>query len=353
MIFKYWKKLSSVIFLVFVTFTSSAFAMSDAIRRDHDNECALYMCVPGGFISDSCRVPHQRFIERLTDINWKGGYNYTPLPNYLFCKSDENEENTIVNNAYAQVGQIAPTAMQKASTIDYVWRVDARVPEHKECRGWTTAYICTNGKNPNKEYSSRELAERKCSTNDQINYQSSSNVKKIVYCSSWETIPKHFVENTLCTIGYGPEYTSDDDDNFSYGRPNYKSSSTFKYDDKHQKVDSYNSPKWCDRSLATVGVTLDGKLYGQFFRENEDDDSVGDSSNLPELSEDDLSFGKDLQAVLDDPNATDEEKRVALETLKQHAGSLLDEGNSQKDQMSDFGSYDDMLQDSDELEHRQ
>lgn len=134
MIFKYWKKLSSVIFLVFVTFTSSAFAMSDAIRRDHDNECALYMCVPGGFISDSCRVPHQRFIERLTDINWKGGYNYTPLPNYLFCKSDENEENTIANNAYAQVGQIAPTAMQKASTIDYVWRVDARVPEHKECR---------------------------------------------------------------------------------------------------------------------------------------------------------------------------------------------------------------------------
>lgn len=32
---------------------------------------------------------------------------------------------------------------------------------------------------------------------------------------------------------------------------------------------------------------------------------------------------------------------------------MLDEGNSQKDQMSDFGSYDDMLQDSDELEHRQ
>ena len=42
--------------------TTSAFAISDGIRRDKDNECALYLCVPGGFISDSCRVPHKRFI---------------------------------------------------------------------------------------------------------------------------------------------------------------------------------------------------------------------------------------------------------------------------------------------------
>ena len=66
-----------------------------------------------------------------------------------------------------------------------------------------------------------------------------------------------------------------------------------------------------------------------------------------------MAFGNDLQSVLDDPHATDEEKRAALDALKQHAGSMLDEGNSQKDQMSDFGSYDVMLQDSDELEHRQ
>ena len=318
--------------------TTSAFAISDGIRRDKDNECALYLCVPGGFISDSCRVPHKRFIERITDINWKGGYNYTPLPNYLFCKSDENEENNIVNNAYAQVNQPVPEAMQKAATINYVWRVDARIPEHKECRGWTTAYVCTNG-DDSTEYSSRELAERKCSRSQSSNY-----VKKITYCSSWETIPKHFVENSGCSTGHGIPHD---------GAPNYYAHSAFKYDDKNQKVDSYNTPKWCDRSLVTVGVTLDGKLYGQYFREDEDNNSVGDSSNLPELSEDDLAFGNDLQSVLDDPNATDEEKRAALDALKQHAGSMLDEGNSQKDQMSDFGSYDDMLQDSDELEHRQ
>lgn len=332
--------------------TSTAFALSDGIRRDKDNECALFLCVPGGFISDSCRVPHKRFIERITDINWKGGYNYTPLPNYLFCKSDENEENNLVNNAYAQVNQPVPEAMQKAATVSYVWRVDARIPEHKECRGWTTAYICTNGRNPGEEYGSRELAERKCSTNNGNgnNYQSSNNVKKITYCSSWENIPKHFVENSLCLIGHGPEYSNDTN---HYGAPNYKDVSSFKYDDKYQKVDSYNTPKWCDRSLVTVGVTLDGKLYGQYFREDEDNNSVGDSSNLPDISESDLSYGKDLQAVLDDPNATDEEKRAALDALKQHAGSMLDESNSQKDQMSDFGSYDDLLQDSDELEHRQ
>lgn len=98
---------------------------------------------------------------------------------------------------------------------------------------------------------------------------------------------------------------------------------------------------------------MDGKLYGQYFREDEDNNRVGDSTNLPELSEDDLAFGSDLQSVLDDPNATDEEKRAALDALKQHAGSMLEEGNSQKDQMSDFGNYDDLLHDSDELEHRQ
>lgn len=318
--------------------TTSAFAISDGIRRDKDNECALYLCVPGGFISSSCHTPYKRFIERITDLTWKGAYKYTPIPNFALCKSNENEEKNLVNNAYAQVNQPVPEALQKAATVNYVWRVDARIPEHKECRGWTTAYVCTNG-DDSTEYSSRELAERKCSRSQSSNY-----VKKITYCSSWETIPKHFVENSGCSTGHGIPHD---------GAPNYYAYSAFKYDDKHQIVDSYNTPKWCDRSLVTVGVTLDGKLYGQYFREDEDNNSVGDSSNLPELSEDDLAFGSDLQSVLDDPNATDEEKRSALDALKQHAGSMLDEGNSQKDQMSDFGSYDDMLQDSDELEHRQ
>lgn len=329
--------------------TTSAFAISDGIRRDKDNECALYLCVPGGFVSDACRVPFKRFIQRITDLNWKGRHNYTPIPNYALCKSNETEERNLVNNAYAQVNKSVPEAMQKAATVNYVWRVDARVPEHKECRGWTTAYICAYGRNSGIEYSSRELAMRKCSSSSGGNYQSSNYVKKITYCSSWETIPKHFVENTQCLIGHGPEHG----DNTYYGAPNYYAKSSFKYDDKNQKVDSYNSPKWCDRSLVTVGVTLDGKLYGQYFREDEDNNSVGDSSNLPELSQEDLAFGNDLQAVLDDPNSTDEEKRAALDALQQHAGSLLDEGNSQKDQMSDYGSYEDLLHDSDELEYRQ
>ena len=233
-------------------------AANDGIYKNTDDECALYLCVPGGFISDSCTGPRRSFHQRLTAIDHKGRLLYTPLPRFDICENKDknnNSDRVALQNAYNKAGIEMPADLKTASNVGYVSRPDAHIPTHQECTGWTTAYVCErNG----REYSTRSAAEEACCDNRGGNgYCSTSRVRKITYCSSWKTVPEHYVEGTYCQFNYGP--------NESYMNY-YNKSDTFKYDDKNQIVGSYNQPQWCDKTSHTVGVTVNGQLYGDYAR---------------------------------------------------------------------------------------
>lgn len=308
--------------LLFVS--GSAFALSDSIRADHDNECALYLCLPAGFMSNECSTPHKRFIQRMTDLNWKGGYNYTPLPNYLYCKNNESSEKNEISNAYAQLGQEVPESVMKSTNINYVWRIDAKVPEHKECTGWSHSYVCTNGEYPGKEFPTRAQAERKCSRNS--NHPSGQNIKELTWCSSWKTVAKHYVENSFCFFGTGaPSHQYGPNGPYGYGRDN------FKYDDHGQKVDSYNTPKWCDRTVNTVGVTVDGELYGSYYRHGDDDETINNSQNaileaeqqqqmqeaLRQNTELELKQAEEISNLMNDTSVQNQDNEALLKDLQE------------------------------------
>lgn len=285
--------------------SSLALATSDIIRQDQENECAIYLCLPTGFSASECKTPHKRFIERMTDINWRGLNNYTPLPNFIFCKNDENSENNEIDNAYSQLGQNAPESLKTTTNIGYTWRIDAKVPEHRECTGWSHSYICTNGEYPGKEFSTRAQAERKCSRNS--NHPSSQDVKELTWCSSWKTVAKHYVENSYCYFG--------------------NKGDNFVYDDHQQKVDSYNSPKWCDRTVHVVGVTMDGQLYGNYYRQGDDEnpnqntdidlEQEQEQNTLKQNTELELKQAEEISNRMNDTSVQNQDNDALLKDLQE------------------------------------
>lgn len=206
------------------------FSASPAIRSDRESECALYLCIPGGFQGDPCGKAKQAMIKRMTDVTYHGTPKYTAVPAFNFCKDNPPPE------VQANLDKLGV----KDSSINYVERYDSHIPQHQECTQFREEWICTNPK-----YA--ETNVKKCPRED---------LKKIRYCVAWKTIPEHYVNNAWCNLY---RYNAM---NSSYG----SKSNEFIYDDKGQKIGSRNSPAWCDRTTRTVGVQVDGKIVGQEAR---------------------------------------------------------------------------------------
>ena len=76
------KKSNLILGIAACVFAVSSMAASDGIRKNRTNECAAWLCVPGGFPS-GCEAAYSAFIGRITDYT-SGRHpkrKYTDLPN--------------------------------------------------------------------------------------------------------------------------------------------------------------------------------------------------------------------------------------------------------------------------------
>ena len=216
---------------------SLCYGASQKIRSDRESECALFLCIPGGFMGSPCSKAHSSMVKRITDVTRKGRHNYTAVPAFNYCKDDPSPE---VQATMDQLGV-------KESNIEAIERMDAHIPEHQECTRMVTETVCKSGYGYNK-YDTAHCPD----------YAKT----RITYCVAWKTVPEHYVLNTQCQ--YHRYNDSSWDGLHSYG--SYYYSSEFIFDDKNQRVGSKNFPAWCDKTTHTIGVKVDGQLVGQETR---------------------------------------------------------------------------------------
>ena len=216
---------------------SLCYGASQKIRSDRESECALFLCIPGGFMGSPCSKAHSSMVKRITDVTRKGRHNYTAVPAFNYCKDDPSPE---VQATMDQLGV-------KESNIEAIERMDAHIPEHQECTQMVTETVCKSGYGYNK-YDTAHCPD----------YAKT----RITYCVAWKTVPEHYVLNTQCQ--YNRYNDSSWDGLHSYG--SYYYSSEFIFDDKNQRVGSKNFPAWCDKTTHTIGVKVDGQLVGQETR---------------------------------------------------------------------------------------
>ncbi|MBQ9275198.1 MAG: hypothetical protein IJ228_10320 [Succinivibrio sp.] len=67
-----------------------AFAISDGIRSNREAECAIWLCLPGGF-GEGCSAAREAYYKRIHDLNWKGQRKYTDVPSMSVCHDDNPE----------------------------------------------------------------------------------------------------------------------------------------------------------------------------------------------------------------------------------------------------------------------
>lgn len=206
-------------------FVTSAFGASPKIRSDHEGECNLYLCVPGAFGGGgACDSAHSALIGRLTDVDHKGRRNYTALPSFNYCFS--NDDQPIIADSQAKTKEMQAQSIGNPDNIDYVERVDAHIPFHKECTRFETTTKCDG-------------------------YGNNQHCRTITYCVAWKDVPEHFVEYSNC--------------HYSTNRLN-----RYKYDDIGQIIGTHSTPEWCDYQVHVIGVLANGSLYGPEHREQTD-----------------------------------------------------------------------------------
>lgn len=100
-----------------------AFAASGGIRSNRLNECAIWLCLPGGF-GEGCGDAYNAFVGRITDVTSKGKRKYTDLPDFPVCV-DQDPEHTASN-------------LGDPSEMTYESVYYAFIPTHRECRRWNS-----------------------------------------------------------------------------------------------------------------------------------------------------------------------------------------------------------------------
>ena len=198
------KKSNLILGLAVCVFTVSSMAASDGIRKNRTNECAAWLCVPGGFPS-GCEAAHSAFIGRITDYT-SGKHpkrKYTDLPNINNClEKAENED---------KIGS-------PQTTLTYVTTIVAVVPEHKECTHLQNIEV--------REYDSE---------NGGYTYV----IKK--KCDAWKTVPLQKFEGNKCV------------------------KDTYRYDDFGQIIGSNSEPAFCTQTINRTKVFGNGQMYGNAY----------------------------------------------------------------------------------------
>ena len=116
--------------LAFVTHT--AVAASGAVYKDRNNECYLWLCIPGSFASAECRAAvRDAFIDRINVLKCHRGkcvQVYRNLPDFSHC-IDANPEG--VEDATEEAMQGHKYAM----THEEYFKVT--IPVHNVCTSWS------------------------------------------------------------------------------------------------------------------------------------------------------------------------------------------------------------------------
>lgn len=106
-----------------LTLSAQAFAASSGIMSDRQNECAIWLCLPGGF-AEGCSASYSSYIKRITSFT--GGKHpkrkYTDLPKFDLCV-DENPPGIEDYNV-------------EKSEITYNSAYEVHMPAYNTCTSW-------------------------------------------------------------------------------------------------------------------------------------------------------------------------------------------------------------------------
>ena len=108
---------------------SVSFAISDGIRKDRDSECAIWLCLPGGFIA-GCEAAFNAYLGRITDLTYKGGRKYTDLPAFAYCMDIEP----------LGTGAFASNQVTSTSQMNYLTVYEIHQPQYNIATRWDWAY---------------------------------------------------------------------------------------------------------------------------------------------------------------------------------------------------------------------
>ncbi len=110
--------------------SNEVMAISDDIRSNRDDECAIYLCMPGKF-GEGCAAAHSAYIGRITDVNRHGSRKYTDLPAFYHC-IDQNNENVV------------DTPEAQASNLTYENLYEITIPDTNQCTRWRVRHYKDN-----------------------------------------------------------------------------------------------------------------------------------------------------------------------------------------------------------------
>lgn len=124
-------KLIQYVMLLGAALSFSAAAASGAVYRDRNNECYLWLCIPGSFNSSECRAAvHKAFIDRISVLRCHRGscvQVYRNLPDFSHC-IDANPEG--VEDATEEE---MPASVYDMTHDEYF---KVTIPAHNICTSW-------------------------------------------------------------------------------------------------------------------------------------------------------------------------------------------------------------------------
>ncbi len=195
------KLLFSVSLCCLLAVTSVASAASGGIKSNRNNECAIWLCLPGGF-PGGCGAAHAAMISRITDFAPHHKRRYSTLPSFGNCVDDEKD--------------LGIPGVVQSSQMTYTETPTAVVPAHREC---TRIETVNDG--------SYDGPKRKC--------------------VAWKSVPEQRFEGQICSLRRW------------FDSPDYV------YDDYGQIIDSLSKPKYCKSTVYRVKIFGDGIQYGNYF----------------------------------------------------------------------------------------
>lgn len=147
---------------------STYLSPSDRNMTHGEAECAIWLCLPGGFPS-GCSAPHEIMIDRITSTPPK-----PPLPDFSSCAVSQTISQFSEYLTPQQSRQRQQTLRQTSSQLSYRYASAAWVPKHKVCETRWGGYV-----DPDHNYYGRGGYGLDC---------------------HWE--PGHYVMNARCHINY-------------------------------------------------------------------------------------------------------------------------------------------------------